>query len=291
MKKFSRYPDLLDEAGYLQMQALLQESRIVVLSCLFWWMNERQLIPSRTLSDSHIFVLTKGEISFRIGEADHTVRAGQVVFIPEGIPHQAETAKGCCELEVFGIHLHGLTNQARPLLSLFEDPVGEIHPLESWVERLRLLTHLMHRDDAVGQAYGESLIRGLLIDQVIQGKKLTKSPRPGDARIWNAEQTIHTHYASPLSVAELARQASLSEAQFRKLFLRYLGITPKAYIQRVRLTRCRMLLQTNPHLPIKAIADATGIGDAFYLHQLFRKTYGMTPGEYRSKLHSVTEKD
>ena len=289
MKHFSRYPDLLDEAEFQQMQTLLQESQIVVLSCLFWWMNEKEQTPLRTLSDSHIFVLTKGEVWFRIGEREYEIRAGQVVFIPEGMQHEARMADGCQYLEVFGLHLHGLTSQSRPLLELFEDPIGVIRPLRPWTERLKLLTHLMNKDHAVGQVYGDSLIRGMLIDQVLQGKKLTTSPKPGDPRIWSAEQTIHTHYATPLSVAALARQAGLSEAQFRKLFLRYLGVTPKAYIQRVRLTRVRMLLQTNPHLPIKAIADATGIGDAFYLHQLFRKTYGMTPGEYRSELHPAAE--
>lgn len=69
--------------------------------------------------------------------------------------------------------------------------------------------------------------------------------------------------------------------QFRKLFLRHTGATPKAYIQQLRLRKARALPQTNPQLTVKEAAEQTGFGDPHYLHAVFKQVYGIAPAACR----------
>jgi len=218
-----------------------------------------------------------------MGGEEQEIGPGEFMMVSDGVEHEARMAEGCGFLEVFALHAYAYTHQAKPLLSIFQDPVGRLDQPESWFTRLRLLTHLLAKTRAPGIAYGEALLRELLMHQVIRGNGLTRQPHPGDARIWNSIQIILNEGHLPLTVSELARRAGLGVVQYRKLFQQAVGQSPKAYLRQTRLTRARALLETDPHMPLKEVADRAGFSDARYLHQVFREQHGTTPGAYRKR--------
>ncbi len=83
------------------------------------------------------------------------------------------------------------------------------------------------------------------------------------------------------SVADLAREAHFSLAQFRRVFHDWAGISPHEFLQRERLERARRLLE-NSGLSVESIARETGFSGASPFTRAFRQYMSVTPAMYRT---------
>ena len=91
---------------------------------------------------------------------------------------------------------------------------------------------------------------------------------------------MRTHFAEPLSNAELARLAGRSVRTLARTFRPHMQATPQQFLRRLRLRlACREL--TAGSRPIAAIAAAHGFCDQSHFVREFRREFGLTPGEYR----------
>lgn len=94
------------------------------------------------------------------------------------------------------------------------------------------------------------------------------------------DRFIQQQLADRLSVADLARQACLSEAHFSACFREQTGVTPYQYILRQRLAAARDLL-TASSLPLSDVAAQTGFASQSALSHAFRRAFGQPPGQLR----------
>lgn len=100
--------------------------------------------------------------------------------------------------------------------------------------------------------------------------------------IQKAIDLIRLYPDDALNVARLANAAGLSRHHFSRLFAQCEGMGPGEYLARVRLRLAVKLLQTT-ELPIKHIAMDCGFTDANYFAKAFRKAYGLSPRDFRSR--------
>lgn len=106
---------------------------------------------------------------------------------------------------------------------------------------------------------------------------IKKEPHKG---IQNAVTYITEHYAEPISVCRLAAISNMSPSNFYATFQKTLGNSPISYLNHYRLSLAAdQLTETNQ--TISEISYSVGINDALYFSKLFKKTYGVTPKEYR----------
>jgi AraC-like DNA-binding protein len=93
---------------------------------------------------------------------------------------------------------------------------------------------------------------------------------------------MRRNFADPLSNAELARIAGRSVRALERMFRRQMQATPQQFLRRLRLRlACREL--TASRRPLAAIAAAHGFCDQSHFVREFRREFGLTPGEYRSR--------
>lgn len=85
-----------------------------------------------------------------------------------------------------------------------------------------------------------------------------------------------------IKVSQVARQARLSRPVLERRFRHYLKRSPQAEIRLTQIKRIRELL-TETDLPLKRIAELAGFQHAEYMHVMFRRMTGQTPGEYRQE--------
>lgn len=83
------------------------------------------------------------------------------------------------------------------------------------------------------------------------------------------------------SLEALAEQVHLSPFHLQKLFTRWAGITPKQFIQAVKLENAKSLLLD--HQNILEAADSLGLTSSSRLYDCFVTLDAVTPGEFRSK--------
>jgi AraC family transcriptional regulator len=81
------------------------------------------------------------------------------------------------------------------------------------------------------------------------------------------------------TILELAHLADLSPAHFARAFKHETGFTPHTYLMRLRLERARARLVAGAS--IRDVATECGFADQAHLSRLFKRRYGLTPGELR----------
>ncbi|ALO93397.1 transcriptional regulator [Streptomyces corchorusii] len=106
---------------------------------------------------------------------------------------------------------------------------------------------------------------------------VSSTPRMADLRHFVAE-----HLTGPLTLADLARHAHVSERQLARIFKAELGMTPAAYIEAARVEAARNRLETTDDT-LDRVATACGFGTADTLIRAFRRKLDTTPTEYRSR--------
>lgn len=94
---------------------------------------------------------------------------------------------------------------------------------------------------------------------------------------------ITSHIDSPLPIEKLATVAGLSEYHFHRVFRAEVGETIAKYITRLRLEKAGRQLLRNEDMLIAEIAGNAGFSSASLFCRNFKRHFGMTPQEYRSK--------
>ena len=71
-----------------------------------------------------------------------------------------------------------------------------------------------------------------------------------------------------------------SEKYISALFKAEFGISPSKYIGELRLDMAKKLMQTNPDILLKDVAEMVGYTDAFYFSRVFKPHEGISPSQY-----------
>ncbi len=100
-------------------------------------------------------------------------------------------------------------------------------------------------------------------------------------RVERALAYLETHSTRQPSLAEVAHGAGLSEHHFQRLFARWVGISPKRFLQYLTKEHARRLLETSRNV-LDAAYDA-GLSGPGRLHDLMVACDAVTPGELRQR--------
>lgn len=91
---------------------------------------------------------------------------------------------------------------------------------------------------------------------------------------------IEEHYGEPFEIGQAADMCFYSQSHFMKYFKQYTGQPFVSYLNDYRLSRAGGLLRTTGDT-VTEIAGRCGFDNLSYFNRLFRRKFGMTPGEYR----------
>ncbi len=125
------------------------------------------------------------------------------------------------------------------------------------------------------------LIKSSYADKTISGHYL----------IEEAISFMDHHYCESFTVNNLCKHLGCDVSHFIKIFKMYQGISPKEYLESLRLTRAKFLLKENK-LTILQISDSLGFNDYSSFFRWFRNSTGRTPRKYRmEKLKKKQQKE
>ena len=111
--------------------------------------------------------------------------------------------------------------------------------------------------------------------------------RPAFSRpILRCVEHIHTHLHGPIPVDELCGVSQLSRAHLSRLFRREVGMTITQYITAKRLEAAAELLEFTDQ-PVSGVANVLSFSSQSHFISVFRRHFGMTPGEYRRRAQSA----
>lgn len=88
------------------------------------------------------------------------------------------------------------------------------------------------------------------------------------------------------SLEDLARQNDISAAHLQRLFMRWAGLSPKAFLQALTIDHARKLLRNSAS--VLDTAYEVGLSGPGRLHDLFVTHEGMSPGLYKARGNGLT---
>lgn len=97
-------------------------------------------------------------------------------------------------------------------------------------------------------------------------------------------QYIRANYAHDISLDSLAKIACVSKTRLVHVFSTRVGMSPFAYLRKVRLEIAKRMLATDS-APIHEIAIKVGYPDPLYFSRAFKSAYGISPRTYRENVN------
>ncbi|SFU86158.1 AraC family transcriptional regulator [Halomonas korlensis] len=222
---------------------------------------------------------------------------GQAEFEIEGLGGEISALSGCI---VPANHVHyyaGMGNNQQLILDLpaqapaltgFQHELSHLFdaprfftlddPLRRYLDFLlhELSSLAMRTDNHQSDRLAATLL-GCLHARLTNGAEPSQRQRLDLQRL---DCYIEHHLSDRLSVGDLARQACLSEAHFRRRFREQVGISPWQYVRRKRIEAARHLLDDS-RLPLTEIAALTGFSNQSALSRACRDTFGHSPSRLR----------
>lgn len=101
---------------------------------------------------------------------------------------------------------------------------------------------------------------------------------------------IHQHYMKDITLGDVAGQAGMNSSYFSSFFKQELGMSFIEYLTQFRMDKAKHLMM-DPDLKLYNISQMVGYQDVKYFSRLFKKTEGVTPGDYRQFFYRKEEDD
>jgi AraC family transcriptional regulator, regulatory protein of adaptative response / methylated-DNA-[protein]-cysteine methyltransferase len=122
----------------------------------------------------------------------------------------------------------------------------------------------------------ENLSSGALDSSAIR----MKSPSSHFGKMEQAIRLLVNRSEDQPALVEVARELEMSVFHFHRLFVEFVGLTPKEFVQFITLTNAKALLRESNSLLTTAVS--VGLSGPSRLHDLFLTVDHMTPGEFKN---------
>jgi len=104
----------------------------------------------------------------------------------------------------------------------------------------------------------------------------------GDGDIQSAQRWLSEHFSVASPVEEMIKRSKLAERTFKRRFASATGLTPIAYVQRLRIEDAKRRLERTD-ASVDEISWRVGYEDAAFFRRLFKRITGLAPGAYRKR--------
>ncbi|MPY62907.1 helix-turn-helix transcriptional regulator [Streptomyces spongiae] len=225
-------------------------------------------IDAHRHDDHQIVYAGRGVLTVTTSTGTWVAPATRAIWVPAGTVH-AHQAHG--ELE---LHLIGLPAADNPL-SLDEPTVLAVAPL---LRELLLAYTRAPLDDTPER----TRLRAVLLDQLrASPQQPLHLPTPTAPQLKDLCDLLYADPADNRTLAALAKEVGTSERTLSRLFRADLGMTFPQWRTQLRLHHALILLAENT--PVTAVAHRCGWSSASAFIDVFRRTFGHTPGTYQRR--------
>jgi transcriptional regulator GlxA family with amidase domain len=104
----------------------------------------------------------------------------------------------------------------------------------------------------------------------------------GDRAVQTAQDWIARHFSVANPVEEMVRRTGLTERTFKRRFTSATGLSPIAYVQRLRIEDAKRRLERT-EASVDEISWQVGYEEPAFFRRLFKRVTGLAPGAYRRR--------
>jgi len=116
---------------------------------------------------------------------------------------------------------------------------------------------------------------------------LVKPIAHGDSIVKECETWLSDNYSSSTCLNQAIQYVGIAERTLKRRFKKATGLSLIDYIQNLRVEDAKRILE-NTDTPIEAISYQVGYEEAGFFRRLFKRSVGLTPGQYRRMFKPIT---
>ena len=97
------------------------------------------------------------------------------------------------------------------------------------------------------------------------------------------ENYLVKNYTKSITNEVLSREFGFVPSYLSRIFKKHKGVSPGEYITKYRIDLAKKILEENPDIMVKEVADMVGFKESYYFSKTFKRETGMWPTEYHGK--------
>jgi AraC-like DNA-binding protein len=238
-----------------------------------------EFIP-HTHEAATVLIVTDGAVEVGVGAEKYITKKGQLALIGS---HQVHSARPAASTgwEMRSLHLPASQISEATNIPIadcermhFRNPVHAISSIGS------MFLDLHHCSEKMSTSYGDlhSFVKHLYKNIDMFGPHIS-SDNFLDERIVKAKKIITESVAENIQLNEIAEEVGLSVFSLIRQFDKAFGISPHGWRIQARANEAARLLRQNNEAA--ATAALCGFSDQSHMVRVFKKVFGITPGQYR----------
>ncbi len=231
--------------------------------------------------------LVSGRCDWYAGEHIFELHAGSIQLVPPGVPHSGYDyiiqSSRAYWLVLKPQALWRGSGYGREVAKRLADiDLNIIHAgtgLEPWFQRV--CGDLGSSSD-YGLHQAECCAQFLLLEVIRCSEEAAPAVRASTDGLPESVSYAINRFSADLSslpsVQEVSKELGLSRSHLHRLFVQHLGVSPKAYVQELRLRRARELLKQGAF--VNTIPAQVSLATPGELRRLFKQTFGCQPEQW-----------
>ena len=250
-------------------------------------------IPWHWHEELEVIFVAAGTLKLQIPGGEYLLQEGSLVVLNSNVLHSLSGhPAGALRSMVFspflitgGTDTVFYKNYVRALLACPDFSVWQAEPGTD-VKRFSAAFSAMETDAFAYEFTVRENLSQLLLHcyaQLLPRLSAQKPAKSADTvRIEQMLQYMQASYAEPITLADIAQAAGLSERECLRCFHRTIGDSPVQYLLKYRLMQGAVLLRASPAASIAEVSAACGFDSPSYSSKQFRRFYQRPPREYRT---------
>ncbi|MBQ6829848.1 MAG: helix-turn-helix transcriptional regulator [Clostridia bacterium] len=225
------------------------------------------------------YLLTEGDCNYLIDDELYEIKAGDLVYIPQGVIHKT-TYSGRHSRTVINCPVESFGDVPLPSFRVFRngDVYREMKRLFADVERE------YKQDDSFSQTLMEGYMRAF-VALMHRHQNCYVNERQANKTIQEILAFLHEQYTSDITLQDLAQRYGVSAEHISRTFKKETGLNFIEYLSQLRLKKAETMLKFGND-SIAEIAFACGFNDSNYFSEKFKKVYKRSPGQFRKMQRS-----
>ena len=233
----------------------------------------------------------EGSFLCRVNGVDYVAKAGEMIFINAGIPHQTfaieEGTKTALiqfrESNYINTEIRKIIKYSLRLQSLESSPVRILGSKEMF----NIITEILSECEEKKNAY-EIIVRSLIIkligllyrnDILSDGERIFSTSAV--QKILPAMTYINQNYSENIDLSEISSMLGFDRSYFCRIFKVATGATFTEYLNFVRICKAEKKLSTTNE-SILNISSSVGFSSVAYFNRIFKKYKNCSPSTYRA---------
>ena len=235
---------------------------------IFRFTQKAGYIQTAARDHSALSFRIKGASRFFGKKGEKSIGAGAVLLVPAGISY----ARQCVEdEEIIVFHFSSYETIGGSILDFYGENTEEYRLL------FEKALDIWERKEEGYHYAATAIFYGILAR--LKRDTVTKY-QSAYTQAEQAAMMMQRGFSQPsLTVCEIAKQLYISEVYLRRIFHTTYGMSPKQYLDDVRIEHAKVLLESR-YYSQQEIATRCGYDDVKYFRTAFKHHTGKTPGAY-----------